>query len=58
MPKYRVIGYFTTPWIIDVEAENADVAEGDGSDALVYGSEGMEGEGEWVQFEVEELEDE
>ena len=55
MPKYRVIGYFTTPWIIDVEAENADVAEGNGSDALVYGSEGMEGEGEWVQFEVEEL---
>lgn len=58
MPKYKVIGYYTTPWIIEVEAENADVAEGNGYDALVYASEGREGEGEWVEFEVEELEDE
>lgn len=58
MPKYKVIGYFTTPWIIEVEADNEEVAEAHGYDALVYGSEGSEGEGEWVEFEVEELEDE
>jgi hypothetical protein len=56
MPKYKVIGYYSTPWFIEVEAEDEDVAEAHGYDALVYASEGREGEGEWVEFEVEEIE--
>jgi hypothetical protein len=57
MTKYLVTGYYTTPWNIEVEANDPDEAYKLGYDALFYANEGNEGEGEWItELEVEEVE--
>jgi hypothetical protein len=59
MTKYLVTGYYTTPWNIEVEANDPDEAYQLGYEALFYANEGEEGEGEWItELEVEEVEDE
>jgi hypothetical protein len=55
MPKYTVTAYYTTPWTIEVEAENPDEAEELGVNAMFYAGEGVGGEGEWLdELDVEE----
>lgn len=57
MPKYTVTAYYTTPWTIEVEAENADEAEELGMNAMFYDGEGIERDGEWLdELDVEEEE--
>ena len=59
MSKYTVTGYYTTPWTIEVEANDAEEAEKLGYDALFYANEGIEGDGEWLdEIDVEEVVDE
>jgi hypothetical protein len=56
MSKYLVTGYYTTPWNIEVEANDPDEAYDLAYDAMLLSGEGVEGEGEWLdEFDVEEV---
>ena len=56
MPKYEVVGYYTMPVVVKVEAENKEEAYDKGYDLLRYEGHGTELDGDWQdEFYVEEI---